>query len=293
MKLVKRLQECTSLAQADQILSKYTGIRPTFRKTLETAMLLKNNADPTQRDIGQQFFKTVLQEASDMEKSEEPASPHDKGIKSKDDGFIKEETLDNHNPENQDKGGQQSSDNVEPYPQVADDSDDGSKDMEKMDDTENQMKEAFPPSGGMPPQGGMPPMGLEPNVANKMGAQMPQLPPMNTNQMMRQMQYTLNETLKRYIVPMNNRLRVLQEAIKKLSYQIREVEAGKGSMKLDIAKVRANAPARVIRETSHGTVMTTPDGQLPLIHSRVQETESAQFEINQLDKMFRSKAKAL
>ena len=65
-------------------------------------------------------------------------------------------------------------------------------------------------------------------------------------------------------------------------------------MKLDIVKVKANATARQIRETSgHGTVMTTPDGQLPLIHSRVQETESAQFEINALDKMFRAKKQVL
>ncbi len=288
MKLVKRIQECTSIADIDRLGLR---LRPTFRKTLETAILLSNHPDKTQRDYGAQFMRTVLQEAERGEDAVTAPSEAD-GLKTKGDHFVKEEELDNHNPESGNAGSDQSTDNVEPYPQVADTSDDGEKGMEKTDG-EDQMKEAgFPMGGGMPPQqpNGMPPMGMEPGVAGEMGAQMPQLPPMNTNQMMRQMQYTLNETLKRYVLPLRNEIRVQRETIKKLSMQIQEVQVGKGAMKLDIAHVRDHAMARSsnpIHETV--TNVIDPKGEPVRIHSKIQEMESARSDITEMDKMLRSK----
>ncbi len=286
--LSRQIQECTTLADVDHIFAGMR-IRPTFRKTVETAVMLKSHADPNQRSIGQQFLRSAIQEA-EMGEDAVTAPAEGKGLKTKGDKFVQEEELDNHNSESGNKGGEQSSDNVEPYPQVAENSEDGSKDMEKMDDTENQMKEGFPPQNGMPqpPPMGMPPMGLEPQVANEMGQGMPQLPPMNTNQMMRQMQYTINETLKRVVQPLRNELKVHRETIKTLSRQIREVEAGKSSMKLDIGSVRENAMARTMNPI-HETVTNVQSLQgQPMVHHKIQELESARADISDLDKLFRN-----
>ena len=289
MKLVKRIQECRSINDIDRLGLR---LRPTFRKTLETAIILSNHPDKMQRDYGAQFMRTVLQEAERGEDAVTAPSSAD-GLKTKGDHFVKEEELSNHNPESGNAGSDQSSDNEEPYPQVADSSEDGSKDMEKMSDTDNQMKEAGFPMGGQqqPPMGNGMPMGLEPQVANEMGQGMPQLPPMNTNQMMRQMQYTLNETLKKYVLPLRNELRVQRETIRKLYNQIKEVESAKGSMKLDIGSVRENAMARTISNPMRETVTNIMDGKgEPVrVHSKVQEIESARADIVEMDKMYRSK----
>jgi len=281
MSLRHKIQECTSISDIDRALSG-RRVRPSFRKILETAVLLSNHPDKMQREYGAQFMQTALQEADLLDKAEKPASPESDGIEK--DDVIKEELLAGGNQDGT-GGSEQSTDNTEPYPQVAKDTDEGEKPMDKASG-EDQMKEGFPPASGPPMPGMMP--GMEPGVAAEMGGHMPQLPPMNTNQMMRQMQYTLNETLKRYVLPLRQQIKVQQEAIKKLSSQIREVQIGKGAMKLDIAHVRENATARTLNPI-HETVTNLPEQfQRPFVHSKVQETESAKMDIVELDKLFRN-----
>lgn len=286
MTLVKKLQECKSINDIDKL---GINLRPTFRKTLETAILLSNHPDKLQREYGAQFMRTVLQEAERGEDAVTAPSEAD-GLKTKGDRFVKEEELSNHNASAGNAGSEQSSDNTEPYPQEG--TDDEVTGM-KSATGEDQMKEAGFPMGQpqQPPMGGngFPMPGMEPGVAGEMGAQMPQLPPMNTNQMMRQLQYTLNETLQRHVIPLRNELRVQRETIKKLSLQIQEVEAGKGAMKLDIAHVRDNAMARTLNPI-HETVTNVMDekGSPVRVHSKAHDTESARMDIVELDKMFRS-----
>ena len=117
---------------------------------------------------------------------------------------------------------------------------------------------------------------------------MPQMPPMNGNQMMRQMQYTINETLKRVVIPMQHRMKVQEAVIRKLSKKIQEVESQKGSMSLDINKVNDNAMARVNSPTRETVSNMQTEGR-PSIHSKVFETEIARSEILELDKSFRSR----
>ena len=148
-RLVKRIQECTTIADVDNLGIK---LRPTFRKTLETAIMLKNNPDVNQRNIGMQFMRTCIQEAERGADAITAPTSAD-GLKTKGDGFVQEEELDNHNPESGNKGSEQSSDNVEPYP--AEGKDAPNSDIESMQTAsgEDQMKEGFPMPGGFPPTG--------------------------------------------------------------------------------------------------------------------------------------------
>ena len=63
-----------------------------------------------------------------------------------------------------------------------------------------------PMQQGMPqmPQPGMPPMA--PDVQQHMAPQMPKMPPMNTGQQMRQMQYTVDANNKQLYSRVNNPL---------------------------------------------------------------------------------------
>ncbi len=282
MSNIHKLRECTSLSQADSILSE-TRAGPAIRKLVETGILLKNHPDKQQREYGDSFIKSAIQEL-ELPDTAKPTPAESPGLKTKGDHFVKEETLVDGN-KNGTAGSEQSSDNKEPYPQVADSSEDGQKDMEKMDDTENQMTEMIP---GMGMPGMMP--GLEPSVAEQMGQGMPQMPPMNTPQMMKQMQYTLERYHRNVVLPMRNLIGQQKEAIMQLSKQVRESEAKTGSMKLDIDSVKRNAMAtpHQIRETTLPTLggpTIVGDG-----NPRRDTLEQARSEIANMDKTMRGQS---
>ena len=254
---IHKLRECTSIAEADQILSSVRA-GPAIRKLVETGILLRNHPDKQQREYGLSFINSAIQEAENkLDKDEEPTPHHDYGVKPNkgDTKFLKEELLAGGDKNGTD-GSEQSTDNTEPYPQEGTETPDGGEPMKGATDTEDQMKEAFPGmGGGMPGQmpGQMPGMmpGLEPSVANEMGQGMPQLPPMSTPQMMKQMQYTLERYHRSIVAPLRNTIAQQKEAIAVLSRQVRESEAKSGSMKLDIDSVKRNAMATPhIRETA-------------------------------------------
>ena len=284
---IQKLRECTSIAEADSILrSVHAG--PAIRKLVETGVMLKNHPDAQQRQYGQGFINSAIQE---LDADEEPTPAESPGLKTKGDKFVKEELLAGGDKDGTD-GSEQSTDNTEPYPGVAKDSDNGEKDMEKMSGTEDQMKEGFPGQmpGGMP-GGQMPGMmpGLEPSIANEMGAGMPQMPPMSTPQMMKQMQYTLEKYHRNIVAPLRKTIAQQKEAIQVLSRQIRESEAKTGSMKLDIASVKRNAMA-----TPHNIKETLPNLTGPTIvgngNPNRATLEQARSDIANMDKTLRGQS---
>ncbi len=279
MSIVKRLQECNSFNEAIPLLNEAKA-KPALRKIVETAILLKNHPDPHQREYGSGFMRSALQEL-EMDKAEQPTPHHNDSVKVEKDKIIKEEELSGGNPSGT-SGSEQSSDNVGPYPQVG--TEEPNSDIESMQggaaSGDNQMKEM---GGG--PMGMFP--GIEPGVAQEMGGQMPAMPQMNSGQQMRQMQYTVNEALKKFFVPLRNQIQQQQEAIKVLSRQVRESEAKSGSMKLDLDKVKTGSQARVIQETVGPMNDPIFNPKPSPIHSKVFELEKARSEINQLDKSIR------
>ena len=280
---IQKLRECTSIAEADSILSSVRA-GPAIRKLVETGVMLKNHPDAQQRQYGQGFINSAIQE---LDADEEPTPAEAPGLKTKGDHFVKEEELAGGNKDGTD-GSEQSSDNTEPYPGVAKDSDNGEKDMEKMSGTEDQMKEGFP---GQMPGGPMPGMmpGLEPSIANEMGAGMPQLPPMSTPQMMKQMQYTLEKYHRTIVAPLRKTIVQQKEAIQVLSKQVRESEAKTGSMKLDIDSVKRNAMA-----TPHKITETVPSITGPTIvgngNPNRATLEQARSDIANMDKTLRGQS---
>ena len=222
-------------------------------------------------------MRTAIQEL-EMDKDEQPTPHHDDGVTVKKDKIIKEEELSGGNPSGT-EGSEQSTDNVGPYPQVGEE--EPNEDIESMQggaaSGDNQMKEGQSPMGMFP--------GIEPGVAQEMGNQMPALPPMSTNQQMRQMQYTVREAVKYYVMPLRNQILRQQEAIKVLSRQVQESEAKTGSMKLDLGKIEANSQARFKETVGIDDPLFNPKPSL--IHNKVFELEKARSEIAQLDKSIR------
>ena len=132
--------------------------------------------------------------------------------------------------------------------------------------------------------------GLAPDVAQEMGMVMQQLPPMDTNQMMRQMQYTLESYHKRVVVPLVSHIKTQRAAIKEQSNQIRELRSNSGSMTLDLDSLKKNATAK-FRETE-GTEIPSYGKQVlslqPNLTHRKDKLDTARSEITEMDKIIRS-----
>lgn len=338
MKLIKQLQECSTLGQADPILTRL-GAGPAVKKLVETALILSNSQDPQQRNHAYAFMESAIKELENGEGNQ--ADPGlgpkvDDGLASpkiteeeesdditkineeeKDDDDnehkIHEEELSNHNQGQRNDGSEQSTDNAEPYPGQGIDTTNGEKPMQDMDDTQNQFNETGMPNGqamipGMPQ---MPPVmpGLDPQIAQEMGMQMPTPPPMDTNQMMRQMQYTVDSKMKeyhnRYVAPLNRvviqqkeTIKNQRSAIKELSMQIREISTNNGNIKLDLDSLRQNATAK-FRETESPSMLNGFDvtnrgpsqsstGVQPVPNVQRHKIATARAEIEEMDKILNS-----
>ena len=290
MNLIKKLQECSTLGQADPILTRL-GAGPAVKKLVETALILSHSSDPQQRSHAFSFMESAIKELEDdkEERKEDTEQDEKRAVErvreeheDNDEHKLHEEELDNHNNGSREEGSEQSSDNTEPYPGTGKDSANGEKPMQDMDGTVNQWNET-----------GMIVPGLAPEVAEQMGNGMPQLPDMNTNQMMRQMQYTLESYHKKIVAPMRGLIKQQREAIKQLSMEIKETKVYNGSMKLDIDSLRSNASAR-FRETEvpipdspmfNGQAMS---GLQPQTTIHKDKLDSARSEIVEMDKILRS-----
>ena len=246
---------------------------------------------------------------------------------------IHEEVLDNHNNGPREDGSEQSTENVAPYAGEGVDTTNGEKPMQDMDDTVNQWSETngmivpgLPPvpemnggmnggamNGGMNGGGMMP--GLAPDIAQEMGRNMPPPPPMDTNQMMRQMQYTVRHEVRNYdkkvVAPLmqhlkeqNQMIRAQREsikeqknAIKQLSLELRETKTNSGNMKLDLDTMKQNATAS-FRETQQSPPIQGFPGVdnsaassvaiQPLPNYQRAKIAVARSEIEQMDKILNS-----
>lgn len=263
------------MGQADPILTKLNA-GPAVKKLVETALTLANSRDPQQRNHAYGFMETAIKELeNDIEDD----------ITIKDEEKIHEEVIDNHNNGPREEGSEQSSDNTEPYAGEGKDTTDGEKPMQDLSDTENQFNET---GMGMMPGGTAMMPGLAPDIAQEMGAGI-QMPQMNPNQMMRQMQYTLENYHKRFVAPMNKLVSFQREAIKELSRQVKETRVNAGTLKLDLDKLHNHSTAR-FRETVPG--MSDDENSILAVQAvpgqRKQRTAVARSEIDQMDKILNS-----
>lgn len=270
---MKSLKECTTLQEAEPFLRKAT---PTQKKVIETAFALRAHPNATQQALGEQFWQTAIQE---MDKAEEPTPHHDNGLKSKGDHFVKEEELAGGNKSGT-EGSEQSTDNTEPYPQEGSQSENGQKDMEKAEGTENQFSEMMP---NMMPQ--MP--GMDPHVAQQMAPQ-GNMPPMSTPQQIQQMQYTVKEMTKgmvQEIRKLQNHVGFQNKAIKDLNTKLQETQSLKGGLDLNGYKERQVVPN--VQETMPTTV-TNMDQAIPKVFEKTHQLSDKRAKISELNKMLDS-----
>lgn len=262
------------MGQADPVLTRL-GAGPAVKKLVETAIGLSNSQDPAQRNLAYGFMESAIRELEDDGIQNKILEEHDDDDEHK----IHEADLKNNNTGERTTGSEQSTENKAPYSGEGKDTANGEKPMQDMDGTENQFGEMAP--GMMQPGMGMPPQapGLDPNIAQEMGQQMPPMPQMNNNQMMRQAQYTVQQEIKKIMGPI----------IKKLETQIRETKLNNGTMKLDVDSLKNNASA-TFRETipspTTGESFVLAAQQVP--GQKRHELVNARSEIEQMDKMINS-----
>jgi len=234
--LIDRLREAKTLADVDPILKKLGADGP-VRKLVEASILQRMNPNPASYEYGVSMLNEAIQY---LDKDEEPASPESPGVKPKNDHFVKEELVDNHNPEGgTNAGSEQSTENTEPY--SGEGTKTGVEDMTNAPDTENQMSEVESPFPKNLSEMG----GLHPDIAKQMGAKMPTIPPMNAGDQMKQTRYTVQKYHETVVVPMLKHAKAQDIAIKKLSQQIRETQARAGTYTLDMDVIKQQSPARV------------------------------------------------
>ena len=240
--LINRLREAKTIAAADPVLKELRA-NPSQFKLVEASILQRMSPNPASYEYGVTMLNTVIRE---LDPEEEPAEPEAPGIKRKGDHFVKEEELANGNTGERNEGSEQSTENVEPY--TAEGKKEGDEDMLNAPDTENQMSETNDKEEAPFPKNLNEMGGLHPDIAKQMGAQMPKIPPMDSGNQIKQMQYTIKKYHETIVKPLMARAKIQETAIRKLSQKIRETEARAGTYVLDMDVVKSNAPAR-IRET--------------------------------------------
>jgi len=240
---IRKLQEATSITEIDAVLGN-RKIGPAVRSHLETGIILKSHNDPNQRQLGEKWTQEAIREIEDDDKIEEANGAFkpentpgegEKDITNK----VKEEVLANNNPHTANAGSEQSSDNTEPYPKEGTDS--SITDM-KDAEGENQMKEAGFPPINIPGVNN----GIEPGIASEMGQGMPAPPPMTLPQQVRQTQYTVNETIKKVVLPYMQEISKLRNGISSLQKQVQELQLAKTGVALDMSKLN-RVPAVPVR----------------------------------------------
>lgn len=269
-----KLQECKTIQEATPFLR---GMSPTFKKTVETAILLRRHPDPQQQALGETFMQTAIQELDDSEK---PAEHNDNGLKTKGEHFVKEEELAGGNKSGT-EGSEQSSKNSEPVTsKEGTDEPDGDMESPGMA-TENQFSETFPPMPGMQPPG------MDPQLAQQMAPQMPQIPPMNTPQQIQQMQYTVKKYMESYVKPIREQVIKLTKANTFLSNKVREMQTS--SMGLDITKFSKENKIPRLQETTMPSVVSNIDPNAnPRIYEKSYNLEKERQSITDIDKLISS-----
>ena len=283
------------MGQADPILTRL-GAGPAVKKLVETALVLSNSQDPQQRNHAYSFMESAIKELENDDNENKIKSLEEEGEEHKvneeeDDHKIHEEELSNNNQGSRTGGSEPSTHNTGPYPGEGKDTTTGEKPMQDMDDTVNQWSE----TGGMITPG-LPPTGspgLDPSIAQELGMGMPPPPQMDTNQTMRQMQYTvkgiINAYHNKYVAPLQRTITQQKETIKKISTQMQETNSNSGNLRLDLDSMRKNANA-TFRETepTEPSPFNGVPGVQPNYTRKQDQLTRAKSEIEEMNKMLNS-----
>lgn len=276
---LNELYSVKTIQEAITVLGDRKGAnRPSIVKLAETMVRFRNDPSQNAKNEADSMTLSMIQEMEDFGHDPEVS------VKPKDDKFVKEEKLANHNPGDIGQGSEQSSDNTLPYPQQG--STEAEKNIESMQsaDGENQMKEM---GGGMPGQpqppmqmggGGMPGMpmpGMDPGIMKQMAPGMGAIPPMNTPQQMQQMQYTMKKYHELVVVPIQKENRAMREAFGKLSKKIAETAKPTGAEPLHVNRFR-----ETVME-NHETPLT--HGLPPIVRNTAFELEETRRNISELN----------
>lgn len=257
MKLIQKLREAQTLNEANVILDKLHA-SGAVRKLVEVSFMTRTSRDRSTQEYGM----SCLNEATTtLKDSEQPAIPESPGVKPKGNHFVKEDILINHNPTQRDEGSEQSTSNTG-LPMEG--TQDGDEDMQNAPDTENQMSEMEPED----PANILENTGLHPDIAHKMGAQMPKIPPMDSGDQVKQMRYTMKNYHETVVVPLIKTTKIQAKAIKELSKQVRETK----SMTLEFPGMQEN-PMASFRETTGGPGQSSENFN--------QRIPNKQFELNE------------
>ena len=254
----QKLQGAQNLNEANAILNQLKA-SGAVRKLVEVSFMTRNSMERSTQEYGISCLNEAITTLKDSEQPDTPESP---GLKVKGNHFVKEDIVINHNPTQRDEGSEQSTDNTPPYPQEG--TQDGDEDMQNAPDTENQMTEMEPDD----PAGILENTGLHPDIVNKMGAQMPKIPPMDSGDQVKQMQYTMKKYHETTVKPLIKHLNMQAKAIRELSKQIRETK----TMSLDLPSIRENSIAS-FKETTGDNMM---NGSLDI---NQQQTPNKGFEL--------------
>ena len=267
--LYSKLSACRCDADAAPILESVRA-GPSARKLTETGIALMQNPDLKQRQIGESFLRTAVREMED--KSMTNTTHAKPGEGEEDINKLKENETPKSESGTGNSGSEQSSEFKQPY--SGEGTDEPNSDIESMQTAsgEDQMGKI---SEMMP---GMAPPGLDPAVLQQMQPQMPQLPQMNTPQMLKQMQYTVQEALKPYAKVIGE----LRQGVQALDTQVREIQTNKGAMTLDVENVKVGSQRGMlgtVRETViPGTDVTVPQRTFPGM--KLQETRNHILEMD-------------
>lgn len=232
MDLFKKLQECSCIGDAQPVL-KQMRAGPAVRELVESGIMLKESPDKNTQHFGNRLLMSAVRELEhDEEKNEKEGNGFVNPDQSKGDKDVEKKVTEEQITHPRDSEG--STDSTAPYPQEG--SDAPNTDIESMQTAsgQDQMKEGFPLGIA----------GVDPRVAQEMGLGNQKLPPMNTSQNLRQIQYAINEAMR----PLRTVLAKHQEALVALGKQMQETKTRYGAMKLDVASVKRNAPAHQIKE---------------------------------------------
>lgn len=272
MDYFKKLQECTCIGDAQPLL-KSMKAGPAIRELIESGIMLKGSPDKNTQHFGNRLLMSAVREAEeDEEKKEKEANGFVNPDQTKGDKDVEKKVTEEQITHPRDSEG--STDSTEPYPQEGGNA--PNTDIESMQTAsgQDQMKEGFP----------MGIAGVDPNVAKEMGLNNQQLPPMNTSQNLRQMQYAISEAIKPFRIVLAKH----QEALVALGKQMQETKTRYGAMKLDVASVKANAPAREIRESVTDSAFFENGIPYPKQVWPKMNLESTRREIADLDKNLRT-----
>lgn len=261
---MKSLKECKSIQEAMPLIK---GKPETFKTLVETAFVLKQNPDPAQKAIGDNFLAKAIRE---MDADEQPTPHHDDGIKAKGEHFVKEADLPGGNKSGTDGSEQSSSDKPQ-----EEGTEEPVGDLEQPEmSTENQMKEGFPQMGQVP--------GLDPALAAQIAPKMGQMPPLNPAQQIQQMQYTVKQMVGPVVKELQKTIRYHQEAIKSIDKKVTESVSLKNGLDLGSVKERSITPT--VKETIPASVSNF-DNKVPAVHEKTISLEMKRNEIAELNKM--------